>query len=84
MKALEYIEQTRSYLDYLEEHILNVQKAWKLLQEKCCVHMVIDWLAMSFKFGDSPREYYERNKDRIKIPKWSIDLIYEIFRRLEK
>lgn len=24
------------------------------------VHMLIDWMAMSYKFGDTPREYYEK------------------------
>jgi len=49
-----------------------------------CVHMVIDWLAMSYEFGDTPREYYEKNKHRILIPKWAITFIYEIFECLEK
>jgi len=29
------IEKTREYLDYLEEHYNNVQKAWKEIQDKC-------------------------------------------------
>jgi len=28
------IRKTREYLDYIEEHYNNVQKAWKLIQEK--------------------------------------------------
>lgn len=35
MKALEYIQKTREYLDYLERHIRNVQKAWEEIQDKC-------------------------------------------------
>ena len=31
----ETIQKFRKYLDYIEEHYNNVQKAWKLLQEKC-------------------------------------------------
>jgi len=166
MKAMEYIVRTREYLDYLEEHILNVQRAWNEIQEKCkdmafisddftfftldkeikdhdlskfseeefvqyrkafypinkapkgvldsawehhknnnphhwenwtqktgvadiiwipnCVHMIVDWLAMSYKFGDSPKEYYESNTDTIKIPDFAIKFMYQIFERLEK
>jgi hypothetical protein len=51
MKGLDYIEKTREYLDYLEEHLLNVEWAWKLVQVACphlpCVsddyrHAVLD------------------------------------------
>jgi len=183
MIALEYIDKTREYLDYLERHIKNVEKAWKEIQEKCkdmsfvyddckwgmldhwienhdisklsqeefvpyrvrfrptqnespknvlgqeedtlkqkiieenfqkawnhhienndhhwekwtnesyyfpysqelhCAHMIVDWLAMSYEFGDSPREYYQKNKTKIKLPDWAIEFIYEIFLRLEK
>jgi hypothetical protein len=145
MIALELIEKTREYLDYLERHILNVRKAWIDIKGKCgdmhfvyddytrnkiedevnnhdlsklteqefvqyrksfypvdeepkfdmseawehhkaknphhfenwtaaanrntehwriyCVHMLVDWLAMSYEFGDSPRTYYEDNLD---------------------
>lgn len=31
----ELIQKFREYLDYVEEHYDNVQKAWKLIQEKC-------------------------------------------------
>jgi hypothetical protein len=35
MKADEYIKKTRDYLDYLEEHIGNVRKAFCELSDKC-------------------------------------------------
>ena len=162
MKAILEIERTREYLDYLEEHIKNVQKAWGILQEKCkdmrfiwddsyfheidkeikyhdlsklsecefiqyrkaffpadgeiedkesmasawehhkqnnphhwetwtngggdweknCVHMICDWMAMGFKFGDTAQEYYEKNKDDIIIPGYAVDFMYEIFLRI--
>ena len=174
MKALMYIQKTREYLDYVEEHINNVARAWKVVQHKCkdmtfisddfiwdqldrsvqahdisklsedelvqyrqkfypvsgegarmaigfdgawehhkkhnphhwetwttrkqhlaaryddytigkeldCVHMVIDWMAMGYKFGDTAREYYETNKDKIELPEWAVKLIYEIFDRV--
>lgn len=174
MIALDKIQKTREYLDYLERHILNIEKAWKEVQEKCedmkfvwddylyhwldqevlrhdeskldkeeftqyrtkfyptneelselhmpsvdrdfnnawanhkqenlhhwesldgrkfwnvyesevhYAHMVIDWLAMSYEFGDTPREYYEKNKEKINLPEWAVKFIYEIFERLEK
>lgn len=165
MKIFEQIQKTREYLNYIEEHVKNVQKAWTEIQEKCndmffiqndsyyedigtevqghdlskmsesefiqyrkafyptcdepkydmseawehhkknnphhwetwtkqysqvshqsvvnCIHMVIDWMAMSYKFGDTPRSYYEKNKDRIELPDEGIKLIYQIFERLE-
>lgn len=48
-----------------------------------CTHMVIDWLAMSYEFGDTPRSYYEKNKDRIKLPEWAVNYINELFDALE-
>lgn len=167
MQALEVIQMTRQYLDYLERHIKNIEKAWLEIQEKCnipvvwddykfwtlhgdienhdlskfgaveftahrqafyptpteakrdakeafnhhitnnphhwenwvtqyesnrisayeaemhCTHMVVDWLAMSYEFGDTPRSYYENNKDKIKLPEWAVEYIYEIFDELE-
>lgn len=160
MKALEYINKTREYLDYIEDHLTNVSKAWNLLQEKCqdmnfiyddwlfhmidnevkhhdlsklsenelvqyrkcfyptckeekqelgnawghhkkenkhhwqnwtqsnenqdihCVHMVVDWIAMGLRFGDTAQQYYEKNKESIKLPDWAVVFIYEIFKRI--
>lgn len=159
---LEKIQKFREYLDYVEEHYNNVQKAWKLMQEKCknmnfvyddwlflqidamvknhdisklseeeftqyrqfffptkseqknkelfnkawehhkiendhhwqtwtsenfnknlqeiaLVHNIIDWVAMGLKFGDTARDYYEKNKNEIKIPDWAEKYIYQIF-----
>lgn len=170
MEFKDKVKKTREYLDYLEEHYDNVQKAWKELQEKCkdmrfvyddymrgyinnevnnhdmsklskneftqyrenfypvddkekknsdfssawepwehhkennlhhwenwttkqfpdpyswevhCVHMVCDWMAMSYKFGDTAQEYYSKNKDKIILPDYAIAFIQEIFRRLK-
>ena len=35
MKGLALIKSTREYLNYLEEHLLNVRKAWSILQSRC-------------------------------------------------
>lgn len=167
MQSLELINKTREYLDYLEEHINNVQKAWQELKTKCkdmpfiyddyyyhwlnneiykhdtskfspeefvqyrqsfyhtdydpinyrlqfeeawehhkkhnrhhwenwttksyhdpnawvvdCAHMVIDWMAMGYKFNDTAQKYYEKNKDKIKLPDYAEKFIYKIFERL--
>jgi hypothetical protein len=168
MEIIEQINKTREYLDYIEEHILNVQKAWNVMEEKCvgmkfitddlfyhtlasqidwhdlsklseqefvqyrkafyptvregkhstgdawehhkthnphhwenwtantgctihpddweidCAHMVCDWMAMGYKFGDTAQQYYEANKDKIKLSKIAIDFIYEIFDRIKE
>jgi len=43
------------------------------------VHMVIDWTAMSYEFGGSAQEYYEKNKDRIRLTEHQVIDMYEIF-----
>lgn len=48
-----------------------------------CTHMVIDWLAMSYEVGDTPRSYYENNKDKIKLPEWAVKYIMELFEAIE-
>jgi len=164
MEIFEQIKKTREYLDYIEEHCQNVQKAWEEIRTKCkdmffiedmnffmnidnnvkkhdlskmseyefvqyrkafypsdnetkydmseawehhkannphhwerlteeykkgqhwivhCVHMIIDWTAMGYKFGDTAKSYYEKNKDKIDIPDDAVKLIYQIFERLE-
>ena len=161
---IKQIEKTRAYLDYLERHYNNVQKAWQLINDKCpkedfrflqeeemwqainldvinhdesklskeeftayrkwffpineeekdkkafdlawahhkkhnlhhwqhwtqlpyteregevyLVSNVIDWVAMSMEFGGTAKEYYDNNKDKIKIPEWAEDLMYKIY-----
>lgn len=157
---IEKINKFREYLDYIEEHYSNVQKAWKIINKKCkgksfrfmgddfiwhnidknvkmhdmsklsteeftqyrqyffpcdyesknedifnkawehhksnnthhwqnwvsnkldehcLVEMIIDWMAMGMKFNDTAKSYYEKNKSEINLPKWAIDLMYEIF-----
>lgn len=155
MEANRYIQSSRDYLDYLEEHIENVRKAfielsgkcsgmawggddmtWHTIRQQVCfhdiskltkeefvqyrdsfypvkegdkeksgfdaawenhkklnhhhhetaanyldiIHMVIDWTAMGYKFGDTAQEYYEANKDRIVIKEKALyNFMYEIF-----
>lgn len=35
MKILDEINKAREYLDYIEEHVLNVRKSWEELKIKC-------------------------------------------------
>ena len=35
MEILKQIEKTREYLIYIEEHVNNVDKAWKVVTYKC-------------------------------------------------
>ena len=157
----ELIQKTREYLDYVERHYNNVQKAWAELNEKCkgkgfnwlyddfiwnninenikhhdesklsryefvqyrqffyptsyeekdkklmeqgwayhlehnrhhwqnwtrfypntvefFIEYICDWMAMGYEFGDTAQEYYEKNKDKIFLPDWAIEEMYEIF-----
>ena len=138
MKGQDYIDSTRAYLDYIEEHLVFVAKAFSEMSEACdgkehwvgddcawhtlhnevvhhdlskfskeefvqyrdhffsvndsdkkgscfsvawenhkqknhhhhetvrdyndLVHMVVDWVAMSYKFKGDPRSFYEKTK----------------------
>lgn len=166
MEGLKHINKIREYCDYLEEHLLNVEKAWKILQETCkdmnfiwddylfwsidamvkshdiskmsaeefipyqrnffpvgekdskafhsawlhhidhnthhwekwttirermpneqyayCVCMVIDWMAMGMKFGDTAQAYYEANSHKINLPEWAVKTIYQIFDAIKR
>lgn len=158
MKAKEYIDKTRAYLEYLEEHIENVRLAfdnlsrdcdgmqwvgddmtWHFVRQEVYLHdvskfskeeftqyrksfhpiagekqdewafvrawehhkdnnkhhhqvvdnfneivlMVIDWTAMGYKFGDTAQEYYEANKEKIKLTDEQVEFMYEIFGRIK-
>ncbi len=159
MNGQDYIDKTRLYLDYLEEHLTNVRRAFEDLSDACggmywvgdditwytlrqeveshdlskfsanefvqyrmnffpiddkekeksnfleafehhkehnhhhwessktyvdFIHMLIDWQAMTYKFGGSIREFYEKNKNKILVnPNYQEDM-YEIFSRIEK
>lgn len=156
----DYIEATRKYLDYLEEHLDNIEKAHEEVMEACMdmffvtdmlawwelmgevshhdeskfsaeeftqyrakffpvawddkdrtkagfesawehhknenphhhetvktdldiVHMVIDWTAMSYKFGDTPWDFYESKKADMDLSDAQHTLIIDILSRLK-
>jgi hypothetical protein len=86
------IQNKEAFDKAFENHVLLNNHHWQNwvnskesieFRQLCCVHMVIDWLAMSYKFNDTPRNYYENNTNKIKLPLWAVDFIYEIFDALE-
>ena len=154
----EYIQQTRAYCDYLEEHFIHIAKAFEEVTEACrtsvyfanagnyqllwqqvklhdiskfsaeeftqyrnkffpliddqshvtdfdkawehhylvnthhwesatteldIVHMVIDWTAMSYKFGGTAQSYYEANQHKIKLSPILTEFMYTIFNYLK-
>lgn len=40
---------------------------------------IVDWVAMGFEFGDTARDYYEKNKGDINLPDWAIDVMNRVF-----
>jgi hypothetical protein len=164
MKGQDYIDSSRKYLDYIEEHLINVAKAFSELSDACdgkeawvgydsewyasewyamrhdvehhdlskfskeefvqyrdnffavndkdkensdfdkawenhkaenhhhhetaenyydLVHMVIDWVAMSYKFKDNPRNFYEKTKPKMDLKPEFHDFISKQFDHLE-
>lgn len=164
MEGIDHINKIRAYCDYVEDHLLNVEKSWQTMQAACkdmnfiyddflfwtidamvqshdiskmsaeefipyqrnfypvgekdpsafglawqhhlefnphhwenwtnikekhpneqachCVCMVIDWMAMGLKFGDTAEKYYEANRHKIELPEWAEKFIREIFEHL--
>ena len=52
--------------------------------ERDLLHMVIDWTAMSYKFGDSAESYYNCNKHNIKLTTSQIKFLLEIFTAIKE
>jgi len=57
------------------------------IREMHLAHMVIDWTAMSYRFGGTAQSFYEQEMatgDKIKLSKDDVAFIYIVFNRLEK
>lgn len=87
----EFEEKKRCIYSF-EHHKKNNQHHWENWTQKDyhdpnewmvhCAHMVIDWMAMAYQIGDTAKKFYEKNKEKIKLPKYAINFIYEIFDRV--
>ena len=70
------------------EYIYSMKKTFKKqfpgAVERHLVHMVIDWTAMSYKFGGTAQSYYETHSDKHKLTDSEIEFIYILFDKLEK
>lgn len=75
-----------------DHHRENNLHHWQNWTEKCDGHNwywetilitnIIDWVAMGFEFNNTAKEYYEKNKDIITLPKWAIKIMYKIFDKI--
>ena len=76
-----------------QNHLLNNDHHWQTWTTKeynsnpyaheiYLVENIIDWIAMGYEFGDTARDYYEKNKKSIKLPKEAISFMYRIFDRV--
>lgn len=67
-----------------EHHYTNNTHHWESATTQLdVVHMVIDWVAMSYKFGGTAQSYYEANLHKIKLQPDLIDFMYIIFNKLK-
>lgn len=67
-----------------EHHYTNNTHHWESATAQLdVIHMVIDWTAMSYKFGGTAQSYYEANLHKIKLQPDLIDFMYTIFNKLK-
>lgn len=76
-----------------EHHWKNNDHHWECRQndtefteetELAILENVCDWLAMGYKFHDRPIEYYNKHKNKIKLPEKQRELLEKILKDLEK
>ena len=61
-------EESENFLKALEHHKENNPHHHETIKNKIdCLHMIINWAAMGYKFGNTAQEYYEKNKDEINL-----------------
>lgn len=67
-----------------EHHYTNNTHHWESATTQLdVIHMVIDWTAMSYKFGGTAQSYYEANLHKIKLQPDLIGFMYIIFNKLK-
>ena len=73
-----------NFTEAMEHHYTKNTHHWESATTQLdVVHMVIDWTAMSYKFGGTAQSYYEANKHKIKLQPDLIDFMYTIFNKLK-
>lgn len=82
------VKLNRAWSHHIQYNSHHWQKWTKMeiskeAKSRCCMEMICDWHAMSFKFGKSAQRYYEENVDNIDIPGEYVNFMYEIFECLE-
>lgn len=78
------IEITENFNSAWENHKKSTHHHWETIQNYIgVVHMVVDWTAMGYKFGDTAKEYYEANEEKIIISKDLRDFMYDIFDKID-
>jgi len=72
------------------DHHWQARVNWKdedfnINTELACLENVMDWLAVGYKLGDRPYEYYEQNKDKIILSKKQREFIEKcIYQGIDK
>lgn len=76
-----YLSAWEHHKDHNEHHWQNwtAKHSATPYADAFLVMNVVDWVAMGFEFGDTAKDYYEKNKEEIKLPDWAVKLMYEIF-----
>ena len=71
--------------DHHWETIMSKPDALPGVRERHLIHMIIDWTAMSYKFGGSAEEFYrkEAQAKKIVIGESDIAFIVKVFNRIE-
>ena len=69
------------YINSLSDELVSRKPG---LIERYLIHMLIDWTAMGYKFGDTAQEYYEQNKHKILLKPEQVEFMYTVFDRLAK
>jgi hypothetical protein len=85
--ALNEKKNDADYLAAWEHHKKNNMHHWENWIAQADNHYadaflvmnIVDWVAMGFEFGDTAKDYYEKNADKIPFPDWAVKLMYDIF-----
>ena len=59
----------------MPKKLTTIGKAAAIIINIACLENIMDWLAMSYKFGSRPFEYYNAHKDEITLPEKQIQFM---------